>query len=256
MKNVCSITFLRAREKHLPDETDFERMISAENLSKSFSVLQDTHYAPFLSDRKEEEFTSVFEDERRVFKKDLQKMGVSQDVINFLHLKADFHNLALFLKKDIFGEDFSEKDVSEEGISDFEKLKKKHSELIDEIKSKKFENFSELYQFLTEAYFKRAAELTEQEEIKKFLKDYYQVIKEKKEKGTLTLKETKKRLTSLEEDFFEKQRWRIEGVGPIFSYFLKRKKAEKISYTILSSKKINLDEVEIEKLTKSLPALL
>ncbi len=267
MKYICAITFFRTREKQLPDQTDFERMIAGAYLSKSFSVLQDTHYAPFLSDKKAEEFKQVFDEEKISFKKNLPKLGIKGDLIDFLYQRADFFNIGLYFKKELFNEGFSEEDFLREGLSDFEKLKRKYPELENKVQQQDFENPSQLDQFLTKFYFNKTIELAKEKkekEIKQFFENYLKVLEKsykltkenKSKKNLLSLDKVKKRLDKLEKDFFQREKWRIEGLGPILAYFLKKRKTEKITEAILAGKQINLQNLRIKKLIKNLPVLL
>lgn len=240
MKYLSPIAYFKAFEKKLPDGVDFERMISSTSFEESMTVLQDTHYAEFVSQDSNLTLEEILEKEDLSFREDLKKLGFSQKVIEFLFLKEDLFNLSLELKKEILGIDTTEK-LYGSGLS-IDDLKEKYSSLVEEIKEDSLNIDEKVFQFYFEEA-KRQAKKLKSKQIEKFFSEY---VKKKDEKE----------LEKLEKRFLEENKWRINGLDGVFSFFLKRRKAEKKLKTILSSKQINLEVEKINKLTRNLPALV
>ena len=249
-KHIFQIAYFNAFEKNLPDNVDLERMTASENFKKALSVLQDTNYADFVSQETPLSFEEILEKEEIDFRKNLAKIGLSKEVIDFLFLKTDLFNLGLILKQEIFGFNFSlEKDFIGTPLLKTSTLKEKYSFLIKEIKKDKIKDPMEVDERLNSFYFQEAIKISvklKEKELKKFFTDYLKALKKRDEKS----------MESLEKDFLERNKWETQGLAPVFSFFLKRKIAQKKLKIILSGKQIGLDVKKISKLMENLIALI
>lgn len=99
---------IRALEPKLLDRTDLERMIDAKNIEEAFKVFNDTDYADNLLDVQAEEFEKALDDDLQQTKDLFDKIVRGKDLLRFLFLEYDFHNI-----KTLFKARFLEKDLDE-----------------------------------------------------------------------------------------------------------------------------------------------
>lgn len=259
MKYLFFVAFLRALEKQIPDETDFERMINALNLEEAFKILQDTYYGPYLMNFQSTSFEELFEQEHLNFEKILKRMGLEKKILMFLSLKADFFNLGIILKEEMF-QIKEPKDVLLKRGAAPNVLRKKYSPLIKELKASKVKVASEIDDFLIKAYFQKLIELTQnlkEKKLEEFFQGYWRLLKQQREEKAGDLKELpEKYLRDLEKEFLDKTKWESEGLLPIFAFFLEREYSQKVLRIILSAKEIGLKVSEIQQLLGAVPALI
>lgn len=195
MSYVFFTYWSRAKEKHIADEIDFNRMINASSFNDAFKVLQDTDYAPYALNKKPEDYKETLKEEKEELKKTLQRMGLEKEVLALL--------------------DLEQKDV----------LKAK-------IKDSKVKAFLKEYGEILQSFF---------ENLKQENLDLA-----KKDEDALLLKE---------KEFISKAEIESEGLSPLFSYFLRKKIAERVLSLILSSKKLGLPGEETSRLISSVRGL-
>ncbi len=252
MNYLFPITYFNAFEKNLPDDIDLERMIACEGFEKAMGVLQDTHYAEFASQDSSSSLSDIIEKEEISFRSSLSSMGFNDKIIEFLYLREDLFNLGLDLKKEIFSVDYLESDfVVGSGLS-VRDLREKYSPLVETIKKTDFKDLIEFDSVIQKIYFQEVIKMSEKiksKDLKKFFIDYNTVLSEKTD-------EKENKLKKIEEYFLEKNKWKIEGLASVFTFFLKRNLAKKKLKIILSAKKIKLEVEEINKLIENLPALV
>jgi V/A-type H+-transporting ATPase subunit C len=93
---------IRYLETKLPDFTDLERMLDAPDLDSAFKAFYDTDYAEFLPEKKPEEFEKVILEDLLESKRLLFQFVPDEDLIKFLLLEYDFHNLKVIFKEKLF----------------------------------------------------------------------------------------------------------------------------------------------------------
>jgi len=254
MKYISIVSYFKAREKHLPDDTDFERMIGSPNLKKAMGVLQDTYYASFVSQMKDFSLNELLQKEESFFKQNLRRIGLSTEAIDFLYLKENIFNLGLVLKHEMFRVSINQDSFSPFGIKKTDQLKEKYSSLIEYLKHLHPKNQNKIDEILTKLYFQKSIELSKKfraRDLQSFFQEYLQKFKNlSKENKIETF------LHQLEQDFIEKTNWKISGLAAVFSYFLKRKRAQKKLRAILSAKQLELNPDKINQLSNNLPALV
>ncbi|MCX7778858.1 MAG: V-type ATPase subunit [Patescibacteria group bacterium] len=107
--NISNYTFatgkIRYLETKLLDRVDLERMLGAPDLATAFKVFYDTDYAEHLFEKKPEEFEQVISDDLLENKKLLWQIVPDKDLIKFLLLEYDFHNLKVIFKEKLFNKD-------------------------------------------------------------------------------------------------------------------------------------------------------
>lgn len=245
MRYIFPITYFNAKEKNLPDDVDFERMIAAENVKKAMVVLQDTIYASIISEDSSKNIEEILEKEEMLFKKDLMRIGIPEEIIDFLFLKKSFFKISLFLKKKIFGADYP--------FVDEMTIETKYKDIIKELEKCSFQTSMEIDDKTNQVFFEQMEKVAgklKDKELKNFFKDYRNAFKNEKKSDIV------EKLKKIEETFIEKNKWKINGVSPIFSFFLKKRIAQKKLRAILRAKQIELGASEINKLIESLPALI
>lgn len=226
--------WLKAKEKTIADETDFERMIKSQNLQESLKILQDTDYAPYVNNIQSGSYENIFKDERKGFQKILTKMGMEEHFINLFFSDYDLPGLRRILKKQEKNTELERKYENELKTE----IKLEDRTIDDFIKEKIIENKIKILTLLKE------------KKIKIFLENYYQKLKQGKSKEEVEIE-----LKKMEQDFIEKGEMEHDGLFPIFVFFLKKIKAEKILRAIFSGKEILLEENKIKETVSSIRAL-
>ena len=95
---------IRYLETKLPDEIDLERMLDSPDLESAFKAFYDTDYAEHLFERRPEEFEKVILQDLEDNKKFLFQFVSDKDLIKFLLLEYDFHNLKIAFKEKLFNQ--------------------------------------------------------------------------------------------------------------------------------------------------------
>lgn len=95
-------------EKKLLNPTDIERMTDAPDAEAAFRVFNDTDYADNLLDVKVEDFRKALDDDLKQTKDIYDRMIDDRNLLEFLFIRYDFHNIKLGFKAK-----FLEKDLSE-----------------------------------------------------------------------------------------------------------------------------------------------
>lgn len=242
MKYLFLNSYLNAIDKHIADQVDFDRMINAESQKKAFDVLQDTDYGRWALET--DYLEDIFEKEKTFFREELSKMGAKK-LMDLYSLRADIVNLRVFLKRKIFNLDSgnlvdwgkSEKELLEEFSEEIEIAKKK-------------ETPAKLDDYLTEVYLQRLKEFSEDsKEVKDLINAYEDILSNYE--GEVKDKKIKK----LEDDFILKNSGKNEGLAPIFSFFMKKWRAEKKIRTIITGKQIEFSPKKIKSLVEDLRSL-
>ena len=237
MKYLFFISWFRAREKQLVDQVDLDRMIGASSMDEAFKVFNDTDYALYLGGKTYLDIEKIIEEEREDFKKTLEKMGMEKDVLSFLFLKDTLCSVSRKAKEKIFkiqkDAGFQGKDIEREILKEIEERKPKKPEEVDSI--------------ATDIYFEKSIRFLEgfgEREVGGFFAKYYEKIKEASE----DLKERDIILSEMEEDIVEESREKIEGMIPILSFFIKRRRVEHFIRAVFSGKKLGLPSDKIYNL--------
>ena len=134
---------IRYLETQLPDPTDLERMLDAPDLDSAFKAFYDTDYAKYLPEKKAEEFEEVILEDLLQSRKFLFQFVPDKDLIKFLLLEYDFHNLKVIFKEKLFNVNldhlliplgFYEPNIFKKVIFEEEKIKidKDFEEIINE----------------------------------------------------------------------------------------------------------------------------
>ena len=90
---------IRYLENKLLNSTDIKRMVDAPDLESAFKVFHDTDYFDNVLDVKPGEFVKALEADLVQAKQKIIEMAPSQDLVEFLFMRYDFHNLKLLSKE-------------------------------------------------------------------------------------------------------------------------------------------------------------
>ncbi len=234
MKYLFLNSYLDAREKHIADKTDFERMMGSKDHLSALQILQDTDYGVHALDSKDLE--EIILKEKMSFRDDLFKMGFSLLAELYL-LKDSFTNLRLFLKgrEDYLPSGKGEKQLKE----DFSEIIEKLSKIKD--KEKRDDH-------LTEIYLEKIRDYGEKE-VKEFVENYLKVLK------TFSKEEREEKLRDLEKSFILENRKKNEGLSPILAYFLQKWIAEKTIRAIIRGKEAGLTVSQLKEVISNIRAL-
>ncbi|MGM0439166.1 MAG: hypothetical protein ACQEP3_01875 [Patescibacteria group bacterium] len=242
MKYLFLNSYFNSIEKHIADQVDFDRMINAKDESKAYEVLQDTDYGRWALET--ENLETVFEKEKSFFSEELSRMGVGS-LVDLYRLRADIVNLRIFLKNKLFNLDSG--DLLDWGKSK-EELVKEYQDEISTAKSK--DTPAKLDDYLTEVYLDRLEEFaTESKEVKQFIESYKDILDEYE--GEIKDKKIKK----LEDEFISENTRKNEGLAPVFAFFMKKWRAEKIIRTIITGKEIEFSPKKIRNLVEDLRSI-
>lgn len=143
MKHLFFIYSSRAKEKHIPNNTDFSRMINASSFEEAFRVLQDTNYAPYILGKSPFDYEEIIEKEKEDFKNELIKMGAKEELLDIISLKREniFKALKKIKSKDVILFLEEHKSILNSFIKDLENndfLKAKEKEELMEKREKEF----------------------------------------------------------------------------------------------------------------------
>lgn len=233
MKYLFFVSWFRAKEKNLADQTDLDRMIGASSLEESFKVLNDTDYAGFLSGRTYQEIEQVISLEKQDLKKTLEQMGMDKPALDFLFLKNDLIMLA--------GE------IKEKKLNSLEKsvFINKYSDLARKlIEKKEIDSLEQIDDLVINYYFKKAirfCQTSQEKQLANIFKKYWLLIKNKKNQNLKTRDDL---LIEMENKIIEKSREKIDGIMPILAFFIKKTRAQYFVKTVLSAKRIGLNSTE------------
>ncbi len=242
MKYLFLNSYFNAIEKHIADQIDFDRMINAESKSKAMEILQDTDYGRWALESSDLE--EVFEKEKSFFTDELSRMGGSS-LKDLYSLRADIVNLRVLLKGKLFNLDSGslvtwgrdEKELTEE----FEEEIKK---------AKEIDSPAKLDDYLTEVYLDRLEDSAKGEgEVEEFIEDYKDILENYE--GEIKDKKVKE----LEDEFIFQNIKKNEGLAPVFSFFMKKWRAEKKVRTIITGKEIEFSPKKIKNLVEDLRSI-
>ncbi len=237
MKYLFFISWLRAREKKLADQVDFDRMVSASNMEESFRVLNDTDYAPYLQGKAHSDIEEIIEEERKDFRKNLLKMGMDKDFLDVLFFKDDMSIISKEIKKDLF---------EKEAKGGKSLSKKKDTDTVKEIKKASPEKPEDVDDILLEKYFQKTIDFlkkNKEKSLETFFSNYSEIINKETD-----FQKRDESILKMENEIIEKGREDVEGAAPIFAFFIKKRRAEHFIRTIFSGKRMNMDSREIYKL--------
>ncbi len=241
MKYLFLNSYLEAREKHIANWTDFDRMINSKDKRSALEVLQNTDYGIYAleSDSPEE----IIRKEKESFRKDLVKMGY-QHLADLYFLKEDITNLRILLKNKLLG---TKTELNPLG-KDERNLKKEFEEEMKE--AGKIKSFALLDDHLTEIHLKRMKEhAKEDNKTNSFINEYEEVLRNSSGKAR------EERIREIEEDFMRSKRKENEGLAPVIAYFMQKWRAEKFIKTIISGKEAGLFPSEIKTVLHNLRIL-
>ncbi|MBM3250987.1 MAG: hypothetical protein FJZ07_02020 [Candidatus Nealsonbacteria bacterium] len=230
MRYLFFVSWLRAREKKIADRTDIDRMIGASILEESFKVLNDTDYAPFISNKNYEDIEDIIEEERGDLRRTFERLGLEKSASEFIFLKDDLILLSGYLKEKFFGKGEKKENA----------LTKKYPEIIKEVEKRSFNSPEEIDDYIIEDYFQKAINFCrkiKEKEASGFLRNYWQKIKISKGNP----EERDGVLVEMEDKIIEKSRECISGILPILSFFIKKRRAEYFIRTVFSAKRIGLN---------------
>jgi hypothetical protein len=233
MKYLFFVSWFRAKEKNLADQTDLDRMIGASSLEESFKVLNDTDYSGFLSGRTYQEIEQVISLEKQNLRKTLEQMGMDKPALDFLFLKNDLIMLA--------GE------IKEKKLNSLEKsvFIDKYSDLARKlIEKKEIDSLEQIDDLVINYYFKKAirfCQTSQENQLADIFKKYWLLIKNKKNQDLKTRDDL---LIDMENKIIEKSREKIDGIMPILAFFIKKTRAQYFVKTVLSAKRIGLSSTE------------
>jgi vacuolar-type H+-ATPase subunit C/Vma6 len=230
MKHLLFISWFRAREKRLVDQIDLDRMIGAKTKEETFKVLNDTDYAPYLSGKSYLDIEKVIEEEKKDLKKTLTKMGMKENILRLLFLRDELDLIC----KEAKGKFFQERNIQE-----------KKSEILKEIREKKAKRKEDVDSIVSNLYFEKAITLLKKEEKgQEFFKRYYEETKKN------NAEKRDKVLLKMEEEIIEKSRNEAQGIFPILSFFIKKRRIEYFIRTIFALKKMGFASDKIQGFIK------
>ena len=100
---------IRSREIKLLSTVDIERMIDAKNAEDALKVFNDTDYADELPDiEKPEDFNQGLLHDQKQARDLLEKIVPDKNLIKFLFLRYDYHNIKLFFKAKFSNQELDE----------------------------------------------------------------------------------------------------------------------------------------------------
>ena len=101
-------TVIRVYETRLLTKDVFNSMIAAENYNEAVDVLSSTEYSKYFEEAKnKEDFYSILDEVLKEIYREIYKLTPEKDIVDFMALKYDYHNLKVILT-----ERFLEKDLS------------------------------------------------------------------------------------------------------------------------------------------------
>ncbi len=235
-------SYFEARQKHVADHTDFDRMMNSEDRESAMEVLHDTDYGVHALESNSLEET--IGKEKRAFKEQLSRMGYER-LTDLYFLKEDMSNLRMILKEKATGVDAGE--LIPSGKSK-EELKREFEEELREIEEMK--DPAELDDRITELKLGKLKEhAKESPETEQFTREYEEALK------NLSGEEREKRIREIENDFLEEHKKENEGLAPILAYFMQKWRAEKFIRAIISGKEADLSPSKIKEIIYSLRIL-
>lgn len=227
MKHLLFISWFRAKEKRLVDQIDLDRMIGAKTKEEAFKVLNDTDYAPYLSGKSYLDIEEIIEEEKKDLKETLTRMGMEENVLKFLFLRDELDLVAREAKERLFQE---------------KNTKEKADGVLKEIKERKPKRKEDVDSIAFDIYFEKAMILLK--EGKDFFKKYYaETKKDDKEKRDKTLLE-------MEEEIIRKSINEAQGIFPILSFFIRKRRTEYFIRTIFALKKMDFPPDKIQTFIK------
>jgi len=123
MSNYAYISgVIKYREKNLLNPTDIDRMTEAKSADDAFRVFNATDYADNLLDVATQDYQKTLDDDLGQIKK-LFFAHLELDLLKFLFLKYDAHNIKLFFKEKYSGKNL-DNFTSQLGIEKWENIKK------------------------------------------------------------------------------------------------------------------------------------
>ncbi|MDP3964970.1 MAG: V-type ATPase subunit [bacterium] len=99
---------VRRLETKLLNSTDVERMVDAPDLEAAFRVFHDTDYYDNMWEVSARDFNQALEADLLQAKERLMEMSPDESVIHLLFMRQDFHNLKLWYKSKLSGQNLDE----------------------------------------------------------------------------------------------------------------------------------------------------
>ncbi|EFI41634.1 V-type ATP synthase subunit C [Peptoniphilus sp. oral taxon 386] len=115
---------VRVLEKKLLNKSVFDRMSESRNLEDALRILGDSVYQSYiLKLNRNEDFEEALKSEQEDVYKKAYDLSPDDRIVDILVLKYHYHNIKVFIKENILGEDFRQLYI-EYGNFDVEKIKK------------------------------------------------------------------------------------------------------------------------------------
>jgi V/A-type H+/Na+-transporting ATPase subunit C len=99
------IPLIRVWESKLLSRMQYDRLIEAETLEDALKLLQETTYGSFLVSQ---DFETALNKAALGMYNDIYKATPYEDLVNFIRVKYDYHNLKALIKGKILEKDFSD----------------------------------------------------------------------------------------------------------------------------------------------------
>ncbi len=96
---------IRVLERNLINQVDIDRMVDAPDFDSAFKVLSDTDFGAYLLNIEPSQFKQVLEDDFRKVRDLITGWVEEKELLEFLFLKNDAHNIKLYLKAKRVGDD-------------------------------------------------------------------------------------------------------------------------------------------------------
>ncbi len=242
MKYLFLNSYFNAIEKHIADQIDFDRMINAEDKQGAMDILQDTDYGRWAVESSNLE--EIFEKEKSFLANELVKMG-AEELKDLYSLRADIVNLRVFLKREVFNLDSG-------SLVDWGKGQE---ELVDEFKeeigkAQEIDSPAKLDDYLTEVHLNKLEEFSKgDKDVEKFIEEYRGIL----DSYQGEIKD--KKIKELEDNFVFKNKKKNQGLAPVFTFFMRKWRAEKKIRTIITGKEIEFSPKKIKNLVEDLRSI-
>jgi len=215
MKYLFFTSWLRAKEKYVADQVDFERMIKSPSAEEAFKILHDTDYAHLVSGKKLDDLEDILRAGERGCYLILGRLELEEPAREYLFLRMWLPELMSALRNNKRNE-ITERFRVDDREGDSEELAK---------------------QFYYERLIGLAKELKDKELVV-FTEQYYQARKDN----------DFKKMEELERGVIKTGKKVTSGFMSLLSFVLQERKSEARLRLILSAKKMGMKTEEIYKI--------
>ncbi len=221
MRYLFFVAWFKAREKKLADQIDFDRMIGAFSLEESFKVLNDTDYAPCISNKSYLDIEEIIDQERNSLRLMLSKMGMDKQLLSIIFLKQD-------LMDSIKNKESSDQEINQE------------------IKKRDLSEVNEIYDLIYEIYFKKLISFckkTKENKAVLFFDEYWHKLEKEND-----IQKRDAVLVEMESEIIDQSQNLTSGILPILAFFIRKKRIENFIRNIFSAKRIGFSSNDIYKI--------